>query len=56
MMMNKSIPIPCPECKKPTKYFYLPNVTKAEYLPLYCQKCKHEFIINISNGKIAIVK
>lgn len=41
----------CPECGQKTKYFTRTD-TVAINLPLYCQRCKKEFIVHIKDGKI----
>ena len=49
--MNNTFPLICPDCGQKTKYFVRSDTT-AQNLPLYCQKCKKETIINIKAGKI----
>ena len=51
MMNNNTFPLNCPDCKNRTKYFVRSD-TDAVNLPLYCQKCKKEFVVNIKAGKI----
>lgn len=52
---DQSTFVRCPLCgnKTKTKVF---NRTRVEYFPLYCPKCKHEFIVNIVENKIQVLE
>lgn len=57
--MNKKVEdakwILCPVCngKTRTKIF---EDTKLYLFPLFCPKCKHEVIINVTKGNVEICK
>lgn len=41
----------CPNCKNKTRTQVLKD-TVLERFPLFCPKCKHQFLINVREGKL----
>ena len=45
----------CPVCNNKTRTKIL-KTTELINFPLFCPKCRHETLINVKCGKIAIIK
>ena len=53
--MNKKQWLFCPICKGKTRTQIYSNTTLINF-PLYCPKCKQEFLIEIKKLKMTIIK
>ncbi len=48
--------IRCPRCGKPTKVWVAPGTTVLQQFPLWCEKCKHESIVDYDGVSQRLVK
>lgn len=53
--MNNQLWVLCPICHNKTR-IKIRLDTELINFPLFCPKCRHETLVNVKYGKIAIIK